>query len=85
MKKEILVTTKPDKFSNCKDKLSVSGIKFKTKIVNNSDSTFPIFAMFFSSSRRARGSILEKENQTRFYYIYVDEQDEEQALHILSH
>ncbi len=85
MNKEVFITQKVEVFQEKKTILDHAGIKYKIKVINNGDSTSPIFAMFFASSRRARGTMHGKENETRFYYIYVDKKDEEVARSLIGH
>lgn len=85
LNREVFVSHKVELFTKSKELLDQAGIRYKTKIVNNGDSPSPIFTMFFSSSRRARGTMFEKYNQTKFYYIYVDKSDVEAAKSLLGH
>ena len=86
MKKvEIFVTNDIVKHSEYKGKLSASHIQYKEKVVDSTNPNVSIFTMLFSSSRRARGSLGQKQKYEKTYYLYVDEKDEEQARYVISH
>lgn len=83
MKKEILVTNNVEKFSIAKEKLSFNNIKYKYKVISNDEASFSIFSFLFKDSRRSRGSLGEKINFNKTYYLYVDSKNYELAKKVL--
>lgn len=72
--KEVLVSCSLQRFNEVRHILSVKGIKYKYKIVDNTSPSF------FGASRRARtGTFAENMDYSKMYYIYVHKDDYENA------
>ena len=76
-KVEIFITYDLVQLERRKDALRQAGVDYTVK-VDAQDAG--LFSMFFSSSRRARGTYGENPKYSKVYRLFVSKEDEELAL-----
>lgn len=74
MKRELLLTQNREVFQNATDKLLTADIPYKIKVVGAGS--------FGRSLRNTLGTL--RENYGKFYYIFVDKKNLEQAKYIIN-
>ncbi|WP_288221740.1 hypothetical protein [uncultured Clostridium sp.] len=78
MQKEVFVGAALKRFNEVRDILSVNGINYKYRVVDNASPSL------LGASRRARtGTFGEKMEHSKTYYIYVHKDDYDKANYLL--
>ncbi len=84
-KKEVYVTQSIEKISRIKDVLKQHHIPFKVQVSDREFTNFTRFNAIFAPSHRSRGTLLEKDEFSKFYYVLVNKKDMEEAQHLIQH
>ena len=82
MKKELFVTPSMAEYAELCALLRENGIRYKTRVTDQTGASAR-FAGLFGSTRRARGSLGERSDFMKFYNVYVDARDLDEATFYL--